>query len=401
MFHRICRLAHPTSIEHVIKTPAPLSIECRRSFCAQIQQQSHHVAKSKKICFVFGGMGSQYVGMCKDLAEEYSYIASFLKDCDDYLLDIQQPPSGVKLTDMMFNSDKKTQAEVINGCNATAVHAICIWKILEKEYGIHSLFNHEHNVLETTIMGHSIGEHPAMYAAGLFKSDEDELWICQRFGECMRDCTIPGQAMAAVVSNPKDVDKNLLDMMPQVDRVCAECNVSLANINSHTQLVFSGYREDIGTAVTMLNAKELFDGKLRHLYLDIGGAYHSHLMQGTKERYYDYWHSLDLNEQLRCNVYLNGLGNRYEGKDSIRNLLAQQLYSRVYWHDCVKNYMDNTTKGGQEEDFEHIFIEIGPKKVCAKLIDQIVKYLGYDQRHSIRTMNITNAKTLSLIESVL
>ena len=158
------------------------------------------MAKAKKICFVFPGMGTQYIGMCKDLAAEYKYIDTFLKESDDYLAPSND---GRKMTDIMWNSDKKTLALVINGCNATLLNSICLWKILQKEYNIDNLFNREDNVLDVAIMGHSLGEMSAMHASGLWKSDQDGLWIQQKFGEIMRSQTEQGQAMCAVVSDPK------------------------------------------------------------------------------------------------------------------------------------------------------------------------------------------------------
>ena len=52
-------------------------------------------------------MGSQYTGMCKDLATDYPYIAKFLQDCDDCV--------GYKLSDIMFNSDSNTLARIEHG----------------------------------------------------------------------------------------------------------------------------------------------------------------------------------------------------------------------------------------------------------------------------------------------
>ena len=117
-------------------------------------------------------MGAQHVGMCKDLAAEYKYIDTFLKEADDYLAPFMAaaglPMSGPgTILDVMYNSDKKTLAQVVNGCNSTLLHSMCIWKILQTEYDILSVFNHEHNVIDVSIMGHSIGEMGAMYGAGL------------------------------------------------------------------------------------------------------------------------------------------------------------------------------------------------------------------------------------------
>merc|ERR1712032_928628 len=106
-----------------------------------------------------------------------------------------------------------------------------------------------------------------------------------------------------------------------------------------------------------------------------------------KTEYDAFWDKMELNDSLRCDVYLNGLGNRYEGDQypaNIKALLAGQLYGKVYWHDCVVKYLENNIdreRAAGDSEFEIVFvcIEVGPHKISAKLIDQIVKILGLRQ----------------------
>eukprot|EP00483_Globobulimina_turgida_P005869 UN05879 len=117
-------------------------------------------SKSKKVCFLFPGMGSHYVGMCKDLANDFKYIHTLLGECDDML--------GYKVSNAMFDGDIHTLSEVAYGGMAMFIHSMCIWRVLQTEYDIDNIFNADD--IESTIIGHSMGEMAAVTASGLFKS---------------------------------------------------------------------------------------------------------------------------------------------------------------------------------------------------------------------------------------
>ena len=271
-------------------------------FCNSIQQQptprftttTHH--KQKKLCFIFPGMGSQYTGMCKDLASDYPYINTFLKECDEYL--------GIKLSDMMFNSDSKTLAKIEYGSVAVFIHSMCVWKILQNEYNIDAVFatnNNEHNNASSTIMGHSMGEYAALTVANLFKSFEDAIFITNFSAQIMKKCTTPNQAMCAIVSDPKNVEMNILNNLCVVNTMCDSHNVDIANITTPNQIVVSGYKEHIDKVIEDLNSERHYKGTLRYKYLEIKGAYHSYLMRPVETESYDEWHGLDLNTPSALN----------------------------------------------------------------------------------------------------
>eukprot|EP01083_Nonionella_stella_P247670 858427_1 len=185
--------------------------------------------KSKKICFLFPGMGSHYIGMCKDLSTDFSYINTYLKQCDNQL--------GYNLSNAMFDSDIETFNTVPYGGMAMFVHSMCIWKILQTEYNIENLFTN--NDTECTIIGHSMGECAAVTCAGLFTSDTDALYVTDQFSKANANMAAPDQAMCAVMSNPKNKDGNIINNINTVLKICNSYNIDIANINTPNQIVIS------------------------------------------------------------------------------------------------------------------------------------------------------------------
>ena len=357
--------------------------------------------KLKKLCFIFPGMGSQYTGMCKDLATDYPYIGTFLQECDDII--------GFKLSDIMFNSDSNTLAKIEYGSVAVFVHSMCIWRILQHEYDIDNIFDTTHpknKNISSTIIGHSMGEYAALTAANLFKSFEDAIGITNFFAQLMARYTTSDQAMCAFVCDPKDIDKNFVNNMSIINTSCDKYNVDIANINTPNQIVVSGYKENIDKVIKELNYAELYNGALRHKYLDIKGAYHSNLMRPGENEYVQKWHGLDVNgpSELHCDIYLNGIGDKYDpnkNTSTISDIVSNQICHQVYWHQCITNYFGDMTDIDNDENVEYNFIEIGPKKVLKKMIEQISAYHNYDKTKDIKIMSINNSKTIKLVEDIL
>merc|ERR1719295_2499026 len=114
------------------------------------------------------------------------------------------------MTDIMYNSDRATLSNVVHGCISTWAHQMCIWKILQHEYDIETLIQNG----DAAIIGHSIGENAGLTAAQLFQCDEDALAITLKYTHIMTTMTTDDQAMAAVVTDPKDIGNNIANKMP-------------------------------------------------------------------------------------------------------------------------------------------------------------------------------------------
>merc|ERR1712244_89193 len=139
----------------------------------------------------------------------------------------------------------------------------------------------------------------------------------------------------------------------------------------------------------------------RHKWLDTDTAHHSYLMKPAEEPLINKWNELELNDTLKCDVYLNGNGDIFEQKNNendIGHLMAKQLYSDVCWYQSITNYMQNNQ---EDEESQYYFIELGPRNVCQKLIQQILSYHHYEKTNRVEIMSIGSSKSVHQIESIL
>jgi len=195
--------------------------------------------------------------------------------------------------------------------------------------------------------GHSLGEYSALTAAGAITFD-DGLRLVEargRLTQAAADAT-PG-VMAAILG---------LDE-PAATAVCAEAGAELCNINSPGQLVIGGSRADVERACKLAVER----GARRAIPLDVGGAFHTSLMQPAVAPMTE---AIGATPVLapRVPVITNDRALPVTDPDEIRRELAFQLTHPVRWVQCVE-YM--AAQGVTE------FVEIGPGKVLSGLVKRI------------------------------
>src|SRR5262249_12083937 len=137
---------------------------------------------------------------------------------------------------------------------------------------------------------------------------------------------------------------------------CAE--VWPANHNSPRQLVVSGTRRGIEQAARALDA-----AGLGHTPLAVSCAFHSPLMVPARARF-----DAALRDTAvrlpRLPVFTTVAAAAHPGDlDAIRRLLSEQLVSEVRFVDEVEAMYAAGVR---------VFVELGPGRVVAKLVDQIL-----------------------------
>ena len=132
-----------------------------------------------------------------------------------------------------------------------------------------------------------------------------------------------------------------------------------ANYNCPGQLVISGNVEAINEACARIKAA----GAKRALPLNVGGAFHSPLMQPAKDELQKAIEQTDIKEP-KCPVYQNVDGKPHTDPKEIKANLIAQLTSSVRWTQCVQNMIaDGATD----------FTECGPGKALQGMIARISK----------------------------
>ena len=146
----------------------------------------------KSIAFTFPGQGSQYVGMGRELFENFSVARQIFEEADDSLhfsvsgLCFKGPEEALKLTE-------NTQPAVLT----TSVAAL---KVLQAEKGIAPQF----------AAGHSLGEYSALVASGALAFSEAVKTVRLR-GKFMQEAVPVGEgAMAAVLGMEREQIEELV-----------------------------------------------------------------------------------------------------------------------------------------------------------------------------------------------
>ena len=281
-----------------------------------------------KLAFVFPGQGSQYVGMGKTLLEKVSDAARVFSAAEDL--------TGLPVKKLCIEGtmEELTRVENLQPC-LTAVEIICC--ITARNKGLEA----------AAVAGHSLGEYPALWAAGVI-SLEDTFKLVHARGRLMKEVgdKNPG-AMAAVIGlSRKELEKLIAPLAKKGILV-------LANHNSPEQIVVTGETDVVGDLCKEAKAK-----RARAIPLKVSGAYHSPLMEEASRRFSEILDKVSFCKP-KIPIYSNVTARPESDPEEIKDLLKKQICSPVRWYEIVTN---------MDRDGISNFIELGPKKVLGNLI---------------------------------
>ena len=205
--------------------------------------------------FVFPGQGSQYVGMGRSLAEEFSSARAIFDQADQAL--------GFALTQLCFEGPAELLQLTENMQPALLTVSVAAGRVLEDQ-----------NVQPDFVAGHSLGEYSALVAAGSL-GFADAVRLVRKRGQYMQEAVPVGVgAMAALLRLPAD----------KLDSVLAEAAqgevVTAANYNSPDQVVLAGNAGAVARAVELAKAA----GARRALMLPVSAPFHCPLMEPAQQR---------------------------------------------------------------------------------------------------------------------
>ncbi|GAA2063038.1 hypothetical protein GCM10009801_06620 [Streptomyces albiaxialis] len=195
------------------------------------------------------------------------------------------------------------------------------------------------------LVGHSLGEYAALFAAGVFDFATG-LRLVLRRGELM--AAADGGSMAAVVGVDEETVARLLD-----DPALA--SLDLANHNAPDQFVVSGPAEGIDAACAAFEA-----AGARTVRLHVSAPLHSRYMRGVADRFAPFLDGFTLRAP-RIPVLAGVDAVPYTG-ETVKERLTAQIASPVRWTRVVRTLMG---EGGLA------FTELGPGRVLTKLVDRI------------------------------
>lgn len=284
--------------------------------------------------FVFPGQGAQFVGMGKDLYENFDLAKSLFEFANDIL--------GYRISDIMFNGTDEDLRQTKVTQPAVFLHSVVSALCMGKDF-----------TPEMTA-GHSLGEFSALLAAGVLSFENALKLVYARAVAMQKACEAHPSTMAAIIALPDEKVEEICSEVAAGGEVCVA-----ANYNCPGQIVISGSMEGISKACALM--KEA--GAKRALPLKVGGAFHSPLMNPAKEELETVINATVFNTPM-CPVYQNVDAKPCTDPVKIKANLVAQLTAPVRWTQTVQNMIAD----GADE-----FIECGPGNVLQGLIKKINK----------------------------
>lgn len=299
-----------------------------------------------KIAFLFPGQGSQYIGMGKDIYDNYDEVR--------VLYDEAFNVTGRDIASITFNSDEYTLTQTQNTQLAILIMSLGILKVLEKN-GINA----------DVVAGLSLGEYTSLIYSGAINS-QDGIQLVKKRGEYMQNLLPDGEwSMAAFLGADEEI----------VNEVCGKVTdgfVVPVNYNCPGQIVVSGEKKAVLESIEI--AKEF--GVRRAMELNTSGPFHTIKLQEAADTLKNELDKIEINKFEKY-VVKNIDGELY-GDEDVKSVLYNHMISPVRFDKCINKMLEMGVD---------IFVEIGPGKTLTSFVKKINK--------DVQVININDLESLN------
>jgi len=314
----------------------------------------------QKLAFCFGGIGSQWESMGSGLLE-YPAFHRTIEACDDCF----KPYAGWSIKEEL---QKKKEASRIHD---PFISQPCICAL---EIALVELFK-EWGIQPDAVIGHSLAEMPAAYAADILSLEDifKIIWHACLLGQnaegigVMMHVSLPLRQVIKIIGKYKD-------------------NIFVAAYNSPKSTVIAGESQDIRKIADILGQQQVF-----HRILNTSVPFHTPMIAPYTQTFYKGIRDIEVNP-MSIPVYSSFSGELAK---------ARKDYNAQYW----ATYIQKTVRfsPGIETTLRNeypIFLELSPHPVLTGAINEVIEYNGNPKGVTIQGLKRGENEKETLMTSI-
>ncbi|MFA6939444.1 MAG: ACP S-malonyltransferase [Clostridiaceae bacterium] len=300
-----------------------------------------------KISFLFPGQGAQYVGMGREIYENYQIAREVFEEASRAL--------GYSISDLCFNSDEETLSKTENTQVAMLTVSTAILKVIES-YGIKPY----------AAAGLSLGEYGAIVTAGCIPFKEAVKLIKKR-GRYMQQAVPEGVgSMAALLGLPEEELEEVLKKGRKFGIVEG------SNFNCKGQIVIGGEIKALNEAAEAAKEKGA-----KAVLLKVSAPFHTSMLKEASDKFYEELKNTEI-KKPEIKLCINLTGEYLKEDQDIKKVLRDGIKSPVYFMKEI----ETMTADGVDT-----FIELGPSKILSSFVKKT--------NRQVMVLNVEDAASLN------
>ncbi len=285
-----------------------------------------------RVAFVFPGQGSQYEGMLKELIAVSPEAEKTITEADSAM----QRQGFPTFSQLAWEVPTQLGKDVFQTQIAMLLADLTCLATLKQQ-----------GISPDLVLGHSYGEFPALFAAGVWNLD-DVIRMTKARCDGILATSKNDAGLLATTAAPEEIKKLIAE--------CG-CQAYLANFNAPDQTVIGGKLVALQQLATALKAKS-FPARI----LAVPAAFHTPLMAGSSRLLQQALETADLT--VPSTSFISTVDNQQvDDVERIKRNLGIQLTTPVKYVPLIEQLNRETPT---------VFIEVGPQQTLTKLNRKIL-----------------------------